>query len=81
VARAYRGPERLVLLPTRNRLPEGDLRVLGTLGGDTETACTLAHQTAGPAPTVLVAAPATGATVFAAALAAAAAETRADSSH
>jgi hypothetical protein len=80
LARAYRGPERLVLLPIRHRVPEGDLRVLGTLSGDAETACTLAQRVAGPVPTVVVAAPATGATDFAAALAAAA-ETRADTSH
>ncbi|MFF6954818.1 hypothetical protein ACFZAD_40510 [Streptomyces iakyrus] len=81
LARAYRGPERVVLLPARDRLPEGDLRVLGTLAGQAETACTLAHRAAGPAPTVVVAAPATGAADFAAALAVAAAETRAGSSH
>ncbi|CAL9674696.1 hypothetical protein SUDANB15_07669 (plasmid) [Streptomyces sp. enrichment culture] len=81
VARAYRGPERLVLLPARHPVPDGGLRVLGALSGDAGTACALAHRAAGPAPAVVVAAPATGAADFAAALAAAAAGTRAGPSY
>ncbi|MFF4934204.1 condensation domain-containing protein [Streptomyces griseofuscus] len=81
LARAYRGPERLVLLPARHRLPEGDLRALGALCGQAGAACRLAHRAEGPPPSVVVAAPATGATDFAAALAAAAADTRAAASH